>query len=278
MYVLSGVINCLPSFPGYAQILTCQVNRGMVPCPPVACPVDQVTITWTAPALVANNLWLLPSGSCSSSTTPDSIVLSQTVGACRGVATTCGPYTATNGDPGPSTTCLTSTLTVRVNTTNITSIMVGTQSVAGQIIIVNTTQIMTIGTNGTVFTCVHSQRLYTNVLSDYSNYMCIFSAPPGPPDVMAQTIGPDMVLVVVTPSPSGGLTTNYSVTVSNSSYTTSSPTVMTNGSAMVTFTGLRNDSSYTISAVAINCAGNSSTSYISCMYTDMVHVTSVCMM
>ena len=106
----------------------------------------------------------------------------------------------------------------------------------------------------------------------------IFSAPPGPPNVMAQTIGPDMVLVVVTPSPSGGLTTSYNVTISNSSYTTSPPVIMTNGSAMVTFTGLRNDSSYNISAVAINCAGNSSTSiqrYISCMYTGLVQVTSV---
>ena len=81
--------------------------------------------------------------------------------------------------------------------------------------------------------------------------------------------------------PSGGLTTSYSVTISNCSYTTSPPVVMTNGSAMVTFTGLRNDSSYNISAVAINCAGNSSTSiqrYISCMYTGLVQLTSVCMM
>ena len=109
----------------------------------------------------------------------------------------------------------------------------------------------------------------------------IFSAPSGPPNVMAQTNGPDMVLVVVTPSPSGGLTTSYNVTISNCSYTTSPPVVMTNGSAMVTFTGLRNDSSYNISAVAINCAGNSSTSiqrYISCMYTGLVQLTSVCMM
>ena len=88
----------------------------------------------------------------------------------------------------------------------------------------------------------------------------IFSAPPGPPNVMAQTNGPDMVLVVVTPSPSDGLTTSYNVTISNRSYTTSPPVVMTNGFAMVTFTGLRNDSSYNISAAAINCAGNSSTS------------------
>ena len=128
-----------------------------------------------------------------------------------------------------------------------------------------------------VFTLILTHQC-TNVLSDYRlhgmyMYMLIFSAPPGPPNVTAQAIGPDMVLVEVTPSPSGGLTTSYNVTISNSSYTTSPPVVMTNGSAMVTFTGLRNDSSYSISAVAINCAGNSSTSiqrYISCMYTGLI--------
>ena len=58
----------------------------------------------------------------------------------------CGPYTATNVDPGPSTLCLTSTLTVRVNTGMTSSlIMVGTRSLAGQTAIVNTTQIMVIG-------------------------------------------------------------------------------------------------------------------------------------
>ena len=64
---------------------------------------------------------------------------------------TCGPYTATNVDPGPSTPCLTSTLTVRVNTGMTSSlIMVGTRSLAGQNTIVNTTLIMVIGKNVTV--------------------------------------------------------------------------------------------------------------------------------
>ena len=133
----------------------------MVPCPPVACPGDQVTFTWSAPALVGNNLWVLPSGSCSGSTTPDSIVLTQTADACRGVTMTCGPYKATNVDPGPSTPCVTSTLTVRVNTTNISSIMVGTRSVAGQNAILNTTLIIVIGKNEIVFTGIHSQHIST---------------------------------------------------------------------------------------------------------------------
>ena len=95
------------------------------------------------------------------------------------------------------------------------------------------------------------------------------SAPPGPPNVMAQTIGPDMVQVVVSPSPNGGLPTSYNVTISNSSYTSSS-VVMASGSAMVNGLGLRNGTLYNISVVPINSAGlsNSTTiqSYISCKY------------
>ena len=102
----------------------------------------------------------------------------------------------------------------------------------------------------------------------YSTYV-IFSGPPGRPNVVENTIGPDMVLVVVNPSSSGGLPTSYNVTISNSSYVYSNSTAaFLNGSAMVTFTGLTNSTSYTISAVAINCAGSSNptTIYISCMY------------
>ena len=59
---------------------------------------------------------------------------------------TCGPYTATNVDPGPSTPCVTSTLTVRVNTGMTSSlVMVGTRSVFSLNTIVNTSQIMVIG-------------------------------------------------------------------------------------------------------------------------------------
>ena len=105
----------------------------------------------------------------------------------------------------------------------------------------------------------------------YSTYV-IFSGPPGRPNVVANAIGPGMVLVIVSPSSSGGLPTSYSVTISNSSYGYSNSTpAFLNGSAMVTFTGLTNSTNYTISAVAINCAGSSNSSnpttiYISCMY------------
>ena len=97
----------------------------------------------------------------------------------------------------------------------------------------------------------------------------IFSGPPGSPNAVAKTIGLDMVLVVVNPSSSGGLPTSYNVTISNSSYVYSNSTpAFLNGSAMVTFTGLTIGTNYTISAVAINCAGSSNTTIInvSCMY------------
>ena len=135
----------LSSFPVYTGNLTCQVNGGVVSCPPVACPGDQVTLTGTVPA-VNNNIWLLPSGSCSGSNTPDSIVLSQSKDTCKDeINKTCGPYTATNVDPGSSTPCLTSTLTVRVNTGMTSSlIMVGSRSINGSNSNLNTTQIIVI--------------------------------------------------------------------------------------------------------------------------------------
>ena len=105
-------------------------------------------------------------------------------------------------------------------------------------------------------------------LNTYNNYV-IFSGSPGRPNVVANTIGPGMVLVVVNPSSSGGLPTSYSVTISNSSYVYSnSAPAFLNGSAMFTFTGLTIGTNYIISAVAINCAGSSYPTiiYVSCMY------------
>ena len=145
---LPHVLYCVHIFSAHAQTLTCQVNGGVVPCPPAACPGDQVTFTLTTPALVANNLWVLPSGSCSNSTTPDSIVLSQIQNTCRAVTMTCGPFTVSNVDPGANKPCLTSTLTVTVNSSMTSSLIkVGTQDVSAQNNIMNTTQIMVIGKN-----------------------------------------------------------------------------------------------------------------------------------
>ena len=137
---------CMFSSPVHAQSLTCQVNGGVVSCPPVACPGDQVTFTATVLPAVGSNIWLLPTGTCSGSTTPDSIVLTQTANACRSVTMPCGPYTATNADPGASKPCLTSTLSVTATSSMTSSVIkTGTQDVSANSVIVNTTQITVIG-------------------------------------------------------------------------------------------------------------------------------------
>ena len=103
----------------------------------------------------------------------------------------------------------------------------------------------------------------------YDNNTIIFSGPPGARNARANIIGADMVLVVVNPSSSGGLPTSNSVTISNSSYECRNYTpAFLNGSAMVSFTCLTNSTNYTISVMAINCAGSSNTTKIdvSCKY------------
>ena len=126
----------------YAQALTCQVNGGVVSCPPVVCIGAEVTFTSTVQNLVGSNLWLLPNGTCSGSATPDSILLAQTAGGCKGITMTCGPYTASNADPGASDPCLTSTLSVTATSSMTSSVIkVGTRSLAGQSAIFQNTQI-----------------------------------------------------------------------------------------------------------------------------------------
>ena len=71
------------------QSLTCQVNGGVVSCTPVVCPGANITFTSTVQNYVGSNLWLLPSGTCSGSTPPDSISLPQNAGACKGLTMTC---------------------------------------------------------------------------------------------------------------------------------------------------------------------------------------------
>ncbi|KAL5500561.1 hypothetical protein EMCRGX_G012145 [Ephydatia muelleri] len=125
---------------------------------------------------------------------------------------------------------------------------------------------ITAAMNGSTVTCYNTNYLNESISILISLATINVAALPGHPNAVANTIGPDMVLVVVNPSSSGGLPTSYNVTISNSSYVYSNSTsAFLNGSAMVTFTGLTIGTTYTISAVAINCAGSSNptTIYIS---------------
>ncbi|KAL5500524.1 hypothetical protein EMCRGX_G012102 [Ephydatia muelleri] len=101
---------------------------------------------------------------------------------------------------------------------------------------------LTIGTNYTI------SAVAINCADSSNRTMISVSCPPGAaPNVVANTIGADMVLVVVNPSSIGGLPTSYNVTISNSSYMygcrNSTPAIL-NGSEMVTFTGLTNTLSH----------------------------------
>ena len=81
-------------------------------------------------------------------------------------------------------------------------------------------------------------------------------APPNPPVVANVSVGPDQLTVAWAPPTTGGVPTSYNVSINDSS----SPVVIPdNGSSLYThtFTGLTSDTLYTVSVVAINCAGTS---------------------
>ncbi|KAL5500509.1 hypothetical protein EMCRGX_G012085 [Ephydatia muelleri] len=227
--------------PGSTQSLPCHTASGDN-CTSSICPNTVVTYTCTITSgtAVGYTDWTLPTGTCPNNTFPDMIRLSQFVsGQCTALGPSmCGPFRASSLLPSSGTNCLSSILTV-----NITAAM------NGSTVMCNNTNI---GTSASTIVSMTTIKIV---------------GPPGRPNVVANAIGPGMVLVVMNPSSSGGLPTSYNVTISNSSYVYSNSTpAFLNGSAMVTFTGLTNSTSYTISAVAINCAGSSNSSNPTTIY------------
>eukprot|EP00731_Ephydatia_muelleri_P035790 Em0161g4a len=211
-------------------------------CTSSICPntVVNYTCTITSGTPAGYTDWTLPTGTCPTNAFPDKIRLLQYVsGSCGAqVTSTCGPYRASSIQSSDPTYCLSSILTV-----NITAAM-----------------------NGSTVTCYNTNFITSSTSTFVSSAPISVIGPPGAPNAVANTIGPDMVLVVVNPSSNGGLPTSYNVTISNSSYVYSNSTpAFLNGSAIVTFTGLTIGTNYTISAVAINCAGSSNptTIYVS---------------
>ncbi|KAL5500521.1 hypothetical protein EMCRGX_G012099 [Ephydatia muelleri] len=162
-------------------------------CTSSICPNTVVTYTCTingTPGGITD--WTLPTGTCPTNFVRDKIRLSQSaIIACPATAnSTCGPYTAFSIQSSDPTYCLSSILTV-----NITAAMNGSTVMCSN----------TLQSNASMSTVVSSATI--NVVGL-----------PGHPNAVANTIGPGMVLVVVNPSTSGGLPTNYSVNISNSSY------------------------------------------------------------
>eukprot|EP00731_Ephydatia_muelleri_P011460 Em0006g354a len=243
--ITSPTSTATPTLPtaGSTQSLPCRTASGDN-CTSSICPNTVVTYTCTisgAPAGYTD--WTLPTGTCPSNTFPDKIRLSQFVsGLCSAQGQTgismCGPYRASSIQSSDPIYCLSTILTV-----NITAAM-----------------------NGSTVTCSNTILFNTSITAVVSLTTINVVGLPGAPNAVANTIGPGIVLVLVNPSSNGGLPTSYSVTISNSSYVYSNSTpAFLNGSAMVSYTGLTIGTNYTISAVAINCAGSSNptTIYIS---------------
>ena len=87
----------------------------------------------------------------------------------------------------------------------------------------------------------------------------IFPHPASPGSIRTMIVGSpsvDQLTVAWAPPTTGGVPTSYNVSINDSS----SPVVIpSNGSSLYTytFTGLTSDTLYTVSVVAINCAGTS---------------------
>ena len=89
------------------------------------------------------------------------------------------------------------------------------------------------------------------------NYPSPLPASPGPVGTMVvRSPSVDQLTVAWAPPTTGGVPTSYNVSINDSS----SPVIIPdNGSSLYThtFTGLTSDTLYTVSVVAINCAGTS---------------------
>lgn len=117
--ILITVLYCITTIHAEWS-LTCQVNNNTTPCPPMACDGDLVTFILTADHINESYAaWMLPNGTCQRSTTPDIILLVTTQDHCRHGSGLCGPFHATNIDPGRGIQCLQSNLTVIMNSTRL---------------------------------------------------------------------------------------------------------------------------------------------------------------
>ena len=82
-------------------------------------------------------------------------------------------------------------------------------------------------------------------------------ASPGPPvGLTVSSTSVDQLTVTWTPPTTGGVPTSYNVSINDSSKTL--VPIPANGALQNTFTGLISNTLYTVSVVAINCAGTSS--------------------
>lgn len=209
-----------------------------------SCTVSQAT---------GSNLWKLPTNSCYSGSSQDSITLTQTAGVCNGVTQQCGPFTAQNLALG-SNPCLKSVLSV-VATMAISTIACGSTDINGIQTIMNRSSINIIGESAYIAP--------VEMCMVYSSHFLLIDIPERVDSIIVTTAASTnfaeyTVTIVWTPSTMGGAPTSYNVSI-NGSYPVAVPANGSNGSATYTYIGLQSDTIYKVSIVTINCAGASST-------------------
>ncbi|KAL5479604.1 hypothetical protein EMCRGX_G023150 [Ephydatia muelleri] len=231
MLEIMGVVFLMQKWIAAANQLSCQADGVEVTCPPRVCPNSQVVFSCTVSYATGSNLWKLPTNSCYSGSSQDTITLTQTAGVCSGVTQQCGPFTAQNVASG-SNPCLKSLLSV-VATMAISTIACGSTDINGIQTIINRSSINIIDIPEHVDNIV-----VTTAVSKSTN------------------IAEYIVTVVWTPSTMGGPPTSYNISI-NGSYPVAIPANGSNGSATYMYIGLQSDTVYKVSIMAFNCAGAS---------------------
>eukprot|EP00731_Ephydatia_muelleri_P009802 Em0005g388a len=193
------------------------------------CPNTAVNYTCNVGSFAGVTLWNVPSvGECSGSTLilaqgPPGPRLSCLTSSSSG---TCGPFTVTNTPPLTSNVyCLTSTLSM----------------------------VVTSAMNGLVVSC-STYSISSFITTPVGNAtISVVAAPSAPAITSLISTYLNQLTVTWTSVPTA---TSYNVSI-NASVNTLVP-IPSTGAPQYTFTGLTNNTDYTVSVVAINCAGSSS--------------------
>eukprot|EP00731_Ephydatia_muelleri_P009767 Em0005g353a len=230
-----------------SQTLPCQLTGG-TSCPTMICPNTAVNYICNVGSYAGNTLWNVPSVSVCSGTT---LTLTQApmaqVQSClsgQSSSGTCGPFTVTNTPPLTSNGyCLTSTLSMG---------HISNEWSSGLMFQLLTT---TTPVGNATISVVDCYKIVTNLLQ--SVMICTIAAPPSAPTItslISTYSGQSTVTWTSVPT-----ATSYNVSINASVNTIYNVSSTGAPSYMKNFTGLTNNTVYTVSVVAINCAGSSST-------------------
>eukprot|EP00731_Ephydatia_muelleri_P009726 Em0005g312a len=215
--------------PASSLTLSCQLTGG-TSCPTMICPNTAVNYTCNVGSYAGVTLWNVSSvGVCSGSTltlTQAPLAQGQSCLSGQSSSGTCGPFTVTNTPPLTSNVyCLTSTLSV----------------------------VVTSAMNGLVVSC-SNYSLSSFITTPVGNAtISVVAAPSAPTITSLISTYSDQLTVTWTSVPTA---TSYNVSI-NDSVNTLVP-IPSTGAPQYTFTGLTDNTVYTVSVVAINCAGSSS--------------------